>query len=347
MANWIKPKYSKSQIDKAGNIVRNSCSDQEEIEWAEEVLSNWRLIHGYPINTFNTTLRDKIRSIDKNALVAQRLKRRPSIVSKLQRETTRLSQMQDMGGLRAVVKDMTTLRKLVENYKSSKFKHEFLAQDDYISRPKDSGYRSIHLVYKYKNELAPEYNGLLIELQIRTKIQHAWATAVETMGTYLKHSLKSSEGPEEWLKFFVVTGAAFAHLEKQPPTPEYSEIPKLEIFKQVVEIEKKLEVIKKLKAFSTVITTTENIAGHYRLIILDAKANTVKITSYSKTKLGEANERYTEIEKNISDYSGIQAVLVTAKSIDLLKKAYPNYFLDTEEFIKQLEKIKAYTGHDL
>lgn len=297
MANWTKPKYSKSQVDKAGNIVKSGSSSQEDKEWAEEVLSNWRLIHGYPINTFNTTLRDKIRSIDKEALVAQRLKRRPSIVSKLQKETTRLSQVQDIGGLRAVVKDMTTLKKLVANYKKSQFKHEFVGQDDYIEKPKESGYRSIHLIYKYKNEIVPEYSGLLIELQIRTKIQHAWATAVETMGTYLKHSLKSSEGPEEWLKFFVITGAAFAHLEEQPPITEYCKMSKLEIFRQVVGIEKKLEVIKKLKAFSAIITTTENIAGHYRLIILDAKANTVKITSYSKTKLSEANEKYTEIEK--------------------------------------------------
>ncbi len=43
---------------------------------------------------------------------------------------------------------------------------------------------------------------LLIELQLRTRLQHEWATAVETMGTFLQSSLKSSQGPEEWLDFF-------------------------------------------------------------------------------------------------------------------------------------------------
>ena len=80
--------------------------------------------------------------------------------------------------------------------------HELHTSRDYIQHPKPSGYRSIHLVYKYKNPISPEYNGLFVELQIRTRLQLAWATAVETMGTYLGHALKSSEGPERWLDFF-------------------------------------------------------------------------------------------------------------------------------------------------
>ena len=57
----------------------------------------------------------------------------------------------------------------------------------------------MHLVYKYINPICPDYDGLFVELQIRTRLQHTWATAVETMGTYLEFSLKSSEGPEDWL----------------------------------------------------------------------------------------------------------------------------------------------------
>jgi hypothetical protein len=40
------------------------------------------------------------------------------------------------------------------------------------------------------------YNDLKIEMQLRSQYQHAWATAVETVGTFIGQALKSSIGPE-------------------------------------------------------------------------------------------------------------------------------------------------------
>lgn len=56
-------KYSKTQVNKAGNILAYVTSESEikDFEWAFEVLSNWRACHTYPINTFQSTLRKKLR----------------------------------------------------------------------------------------------------------------------------------------------------------------------------------------------------------------------------------------------------------------------------------------------
>ena len=43
-----------------------------------------------------------------------------------------------------------------------------------------SGYRGVHLIYRYNSDRKTEYNTLLIEMQLRSQLQHAWATAVET-----------------------------------------------------------------------------------------------------------------------------------------------------------------------
>ena len=51
--------------------------------------------------------------------------------------------------------------------------------DDYITTPKDSGYRGVHLIYRYYSDKNETFNGLKIEVQIRTALQHAWATAVD------------------------------------------------------------------------------------------------------------------------------------------------------------------------
>ena len=342
-----KPKHSKNTINRAGKTLLTYVNDPDK-QWEKEerrailVLSNFRSCHGYPINTFQATLRKKLEMIDKSAFVMQRLKRLPSIVMKLNRFSgMQLARMQDIGGLRAVTSSLKKTYSLESNYLRSKFKHTCHQYRDYIKNPKTSGYRSIHLVYKYMNNNAPEYNGLFIELQIQTRMQHYWATAVETMGTYLKHSLKSSEGPKDWLDFFSLAGSAFAHLEKTPPVPGYEHLSNHQTYREVADGIGKLDVISKLKAFTiaTKQVITDKKQGAYHLVVLDLEEKKVNIYSYPKSNLENANKHYIKVEREVEKGKALQVVLVSAGSIKDLMKAYPNYFLDTSKFIDQLNTI--------
>ncbi len=345
--SWPTPKYTRKQVNKAGNILLKDSDDGtidiDQYLWALDVLENWRSCHGYPINTFQATLRQKLKAIDKKAIVAQRLKRLLSIFQKLKRfKSMQLARMQDIGGIRAVVSTLDNVRALETNYRKTRFNHELVAARDYITNPKSSGYRSVHLVYRYKNPNEAQYDGLFIELQIRTQLQHAWATAVETMGTFLDHALKSSEGPEMWLNFFSLIGSAFAHIEKTSPVPSYEDLTKEETFKAVIESAHSLDVRPKLVAYSVAAKRvyTDRKSGSYHLVILNPKEKTVNIRSYSQSNLDEATKEYSQAEKRIADGEGIQAVLVSASSIKDLRRAYPNYFLDTREFIHGLSLIE-------
>ena len=60
------------------------------------------------------------------------------------------------------------------------------------------------------------------------------------------------------------------------------------------------------------------------------------ILSFSKEQLGEATEIYLEIEKRNESIVGAQAVLVAAESLKALRRAYPNYYLDTQVFLREL-----------
>jgi ppGpp synthetase/RelA/SpoT-type nucleotidyltranferase len=75
-----------------------------------------------------------------------------------------LSQMQDIGGCRAVLSNLKLVRQLCDEYyekgKHCDLKHEFKNKKDYITNPKPDGYRSIHLVYRYKSDKTKKYNGL-------------------------------------------------------------------------------------------------------------------------------------------------------------------------------------------
>lgn len=344
---WPKPIYSKSQVSKAGKIILEPASSYDEFVDSFKIIEHWRSCHGYPVNTFQATLRNKLKLVDEDALVSQRLKRMFSILNKLHRfPSMELARMQDFGGLRAVVGSLPKLRSLETNYKNSRFQHELVSFKDYVLHPKPSGYRSIHLVYRYNNPKATEYNGLFVELQIRTKLQHAWATAVETMGTFLGQALKSSEGEENWLDYFSLCSAAFSHLEKSPTNEAYANKSVKSIYRELIEKTKMLQVSDKLKGFSVAANniTVKNRRGAYHLIVLKFNERRVSIQSYAKRNLEKATDDYALLEKRISDGEAMHAVLVSASSINNLRKAYPSYFLDTEEFVKYLSKISREYG---
>ncbi|MDO8675473.1 MAG: RelA/SpoT domain-containing protein [Candidatus Omnitrophota bacterium] len=349
MNNWPIPEFTKSQVSKAGETLINPTSPLQQV-MAFRILNNWRSCHGYPINTFQSTLRKKLVAIGvPKAIVAQRLKRTPSIIRKLKRfKHMQLSRMQDIGGLRAVVRNLEQLRALESNYAKSRFEHFFVSKDDYILSPKKSGYRGVHIIYKYRNKKVPVYDGLLLELQIRTDLQHAWATAVETIDTFLEFSLKASEGPRRWLKFFALVGSAFAHLEETTPVPEYGHLSKRETFLEVVQAAKGLGVRHKLSAFSIVanhiLTDEKTSSYHYHLIELNPAEKTVSLRSFGRDQVELANEEYSKKEQRILKGEKLQIVLVSAGNIETLKRAYPNYFLDTKNFVQRLDEIETLVG---
>jgi putative GTP pyrophosphokinase len=345
-----KPQNSRGRVNRAGEILRAyaqsveavSIEEEEEASWAYDVLSNWRACHNYPINTFQATLRGRLKTIDKSAAVAQRLKRFPSIVAKLQRfEGMQLARMQDIGGLRAILGTIKKVRQLEQVYRDRKFQHTLVSSKDYIAEPKGDGYRSIHLIYRYRNSKVPDYDGLLLELQLRTRLQHAWGTAVETMGTYLGQALKSGQGEDRWRSFFEVAGSAIAHLEDSQPIPGYDALSRMETFKLVAEREAELKVLEKLRGFSvaTEKIVTESGQGSFHLVILNSADKSVSIRPYSLNRLEQANADYAVVEKQVQSGEPVEAVLVSAGSVEALKKAYPNYFLDTHEFIRQIETV--------
>ena len=43
---WTKPLYGKANVDRAGHVLMNKDSTEEENEEALTVLNNWRSSHG-------------------------------------------------------------------------------------------------------------------------------------------------------------------------------------------------------------------------------------------------------------------------------------------------------------
>lgn len=151
--------------------------------------------------------------MDSNALIVQRLKKMQSIKRKLKYNdllSNKLSHMQDIGGCRVILPDnnnVFTLKKVLEE---SRWKQKLIRTNDYITSPKKTGYRGIHLIYECNSKNNSSYNGMNVEIQLRTKLQHTWATAVETIDTFTGSELKSNKGKDEWKRFFALMSSLFA-----------------------------------------------------------------------------------------------------------------------------------------
>src|ERR1700676_5432063 len=84
---WMKPKYSRGKIDKAGATLISPVSvTQSHKDDSMTVMGHWRSAHSFPLEIALRTLRRKALGIDRNAIIASRLKRFPAIALKLKRE---------------------------------------------------------------------------------------------------------------------------------------------------------------------------------------------------------------------------------------------------------------------
>ncbi len=351
--NWIKSKgYSKSKVDFSGKVLIDKKSSTEEKDRAFEVLDNWRAIHKYPMHIFKNRLKRVSERIDNDALSVQRLKRLPSILKKLQRKyygnrpTMNLSQMQDIAGCRVVMSNVELARKLYkENYLRGDLKHKRVNEKDYITHPKEDGYRSIHLVYRYRSdkERKKDYNGLLIEVQIRSKLQHLWATAIETVDFFTRQAIKTNEGQKEWVDFFRLVSSAFAIMENTKTVPN-TPTDKKELYLRIKEKEKELQVIKIMNGWTKAVRIFEEAVKkkpklQFFLLELDIVQEKLSISGYTENQEERAISDYARAEKRNQGQKEYDVVLVGADTTNDLKKAYPNYFVDTDEFLIKLQEI--------
>jgi ppGpp synthetase/RelA/SpoT-type nucleotidyltranferase len=341
---WAEPSYPKKRVNWAGRGLLKELEDTniEDFLEANKIVNNWRASHSFPLNTFQIGLRKKASSLDQYSVVAQRIKRLPSIYHKLTRfSTMTLSQMQDIGGCRAILSSTDNVMQLCDLYEKSRMKHDLHHKDDYIINPKESGYRGIHLVYRYKSDKKDTYNGLLIEMQLRSTSQHAWATAVETVGTFVGQALKSSMGHEDWLDFFRLMATGIAHLEKTPPVPNTPNDP-MELHANISNYVAALEIFERLNRYSETLQIIEEHSTqnqHFFLIELDAAKQQTVIRTFGISESEKAAEQYSESEEKNKVEAGTDVVLVSVDSIAQLKRAYPNYFADTKVFLELVKEV--------
>lgn len=344
------PAHTRADVDRAGEWLRRP--PDEVPETALDVINNWRSSHQWPLLSVRITLTGRAKKVNKEAVVVQRLKRLPSIRTKLndpRNSRMQLTQMQDIGGCRAILPRARQVWDIVRIFDKSKAKDPrdrpvWVKEFDYLTTPKPSGYRSFHLVYKFRspNQLRmAHYKDLRIEIQLRSQLQHAWATAVETVSTFTKSALKHSiAGDDDWRRFFALMGSEIAFRENEPPVPG-TPAKRHQVRNELKDLSKKINAEGVLLGLGTAVqkvTRSEMGSATTFLLILDAEGKQIQVSPYRDNQLLKADEDYFKVEKLIADNPGVEACLVSVGTVAELRSAYPNYYLDASAFLAVLRE---------
>lgn len=202
--------YSKARVNRSGRLLadeidlaaqgqRSIGHKRSQLEEAIEVIEWWRSEHAKPLSQVAANLRF-YSAQEGPPVVAQRLKKLPTIAGKLLRKPKmNLAPMADIGGVRAVVPDQASAfriaRRLRKNWTIVRF-------HDYVTHPKADGYRALRLINRHR--------GRLIEVQLRTSRQDRWANEVEALTRTVAPGLKFGGGPQPLHDYFLALGEFLA-----------------------------------------------------------------------------------------------------------------------------------------
>jgi hypothetical protein len=338
-------KYSRNKINISGKALLAGPDTGFAFTDANLVVEGWRKLHMIPLQDL---VAEVTRVLNEAGVAAafssHRLKRMTSIIAKLRHNPGMgLGGLQDIGGARFVFEDISSLLKAQQIISKANFDHFVVDREpyDYVTKPKESGYRSIHFAYKYVSDNA-DYDGLRVELQIRTRLQHDWAMAVETAELISKSSLKASLGDENWLSFFKLTSAVFARKEGMPVADSFAHYTERDYCVQYARLEKQYMFLDQLQALLSAVRISEEhtLKEGYAVLLIQFKEKRVQLRHFQSDKLEDATKYYADVEKSIDD-SNSAVVLVVVSDMKELKEAYPSYFLNASEFIQSLFEFNS------
>lgn len=244
-----------------------------------------------------------------------------------------LSRMDDVAGCRLIFPDTKSLYNFRMEFHEARFHHtrrNDVEKYDYIKRPKATGYRGVHDVYVYdvNSENGQPFKGLLVEIQYRTNIQHAWATAVEVIGFITESQPKFQAGDTRYQIAMALTSEILARAFENATGP-YPEKSNVDLVKEFLQIDKELGLLNMLRGLNA---TDSASTSNRNMILIFSETGSLEVKTYRGTT--EALRALFEFEKTLP---GKDIVLVKADTSEEVRFAFKNYFSDARDFIRLVE----------
>ena len=188
-----------------------------------------------------------------------------------------------------------------------------------------------------------------VEIQIRTRIQHSWATGVEAAGAIYGEDYKSpetfvpSEVPSKNVERFFCLSSGLLALKEGCPTAENVPDSKAELLREFLDLENRKQILEDLteatdSSFRSVQAGLGNPDADSSLYVLeyDREAQVLYATPFPAADIDRAISYYNRNEEEEIFFPKRDTVLVYATSPEYLSAAFPNYSTNLGEFVSNL-----------
>lgn len=168
---------TRTQLDRLGARLREGSANDADIHALDNYRRSFRGAFEAVVST--------IASLFGSEATGRPAKTTSAIVEKLRRQKIRLTQIQDIAGVRLVVGSVAEQDQVV-----AALRQAFLVThvDDRRVRP-SHGYRAVHVIVVVQDRM--------VEIQVRTEEQHRWAEVSEKMADVVDPTIKYGGGPED------------------------------------------------------------------------------------------------------------------------------------------------------
>lgn len=334
---------TRSKIDRAGAaLAKDEFRNVEDLVELEDAFDEYRKSHLEPLSETTLELQAWLNEYGHDYYIAQRLKRKPQIIRKLNRLSVRLTQLQDIGGCRIIVEKNELVDQLVQFLKEKieqKGELRLTRITDYREKGRDiTGYRSVHLIL--------ERDGKKLELQIRSRIQHYWAESIERTSVIYGHHLKEGEGNPVVISYFQRLSDAFYEIESGR-TPSVRARLDIDVAKseaeEIIRTGNPTNVIDSHVNEDIILTLTEKekrSASPINNWIIVFDWNTGQFVSWDivgKTP-DEAIAAYVRYENQFPVEKNFEVVLIGSSRVATVRKTHSHYF-GIEDYDKILESL--------
>jgi ppGpp synthetase/RelA/SpoT-type nucleotidyltranferase len=335
--------FSKTQLKDVSRALRIDLpfgSDEEQQRALDvfAVANAWRDSHVYPMTVMRRTLAAQVRKSGVHAVTAARVKQMRSIRKKVREQTIGIDRMQDLGGCRVIVTTMAQVDSVAAMCLNA-FPHDFVRQKDYTREIKELGYRSNHMIYRFRPRDDEEavFEGRFIELQIRTRLQHSWATAAEAIGVFRNEDFKHGEGDPKWLRLLRLAADEFALTEGCISDETLTR--RKQRVAEIRDLDQDIDALRTLESVNVAFRSAEGLKfaekAKYLVITQTPETGQVSVRGFDDPRMGAA---HYDVADRMA-VGGMNSVLVQVDHVENLQAAYPNYFGDVKVFTDNLRRI--------
>lgn len=168
---------TKNQIRRLGDRLRNGNADEADLRLLDLYRRSFTDAYEVVVGTIRKEL-----ALEPTA--GRPAKSTISIYNKLRRQRISLARIQDIAGCRLIVSDIADQERVVQAL-SGLFEHTTIV--DRRQQP-SHGYRAVHVIARCQDKM--------IEIQVRTSLQHLWAELSEKISDATDPAIKYGGGDE-------------------------------------------------------------------------------------------------------------------------------------------------------